>query len=121
MRQVLRSSRVRAFLSWTFSIFHSLISLIELASHPDVLEVTVIARAHPKWGERAMAFVILRPQAVSRWAGKDVEFEADLKKHARGRLPGFACPEWVKMVEELPKTSTGKIQKVRLRQMIAKL
>ncbi|KAI0672753.1 acetyl-CoA synthetase-like protein [Trametes maxima] len=93
----------------------------ELASHPDVLEVSVVARAHPKWGERPMAFVILHPQKAEKWTGRYAEFEQDLKKHARVRLPGFACPEWVSVVKELPKTSTGKIQKVQLRKLVAKL
>ncbi|KAI1783993.1 AMP-dependent synthetase and ligase [Ganoderma leucocontextum] len=93
----------------------------ELATHPDVLEVSVIARSHPKWGERAMAFVILHPQKGDKWAGRHAEFEKDLKAHARKRLPGFACPEWVAVVPELPKTSTGKIQKVELRKVVAKL
>ena len=74
----------------------------ELASHPDVLEVAVVARAHPRWGERPMAFVILHPQRASKWHGKHNTFEEDLKKHARTRLPGFACPEWVAVVEDLP-------------------
>ncbi|OJT03517.1 hypothetical protein TRAPUB_5796 [Trametes pubescens] len=93
----------------------------ELASHPDVLEVSVVARAHAKWGERPMAFVILHPQKAAKWKGRHAEFEQDLKKHARSRLPGFACPEWVSVVDELPKTSTGKIQKVQLRKLVAKL
>ncbi|KAI0823561.1 acetyl-CoA synthetase-like protein [Trametes gibbosa] len=93
----------------------------ELASHPDVLEVSVVARAHKKWGERPMAFVILHPQKAAKWAERHAEFEQDLKRHARNRLPGFACPEWVSVVEELPKTSTGKIQKVQLRKLVAKL
>ncbi|RPD66601.1 AMP-dependent synthetase and ligase [Lentinus tigrinus ALCF2SS1-6] len=93
----------------------------ELASHPDVLEVSVIARSHPKWGERPMAFVILHPQKAEKWAGRLAEFEKDLKAHARKRLPGFACPEWVSVVQELPKTSTGKIQKLELRKLVAKL
>ncbi|KAH9846084.1 acetyl-CoA synthetase-like protein [Lenzites betulinus] len=93
----------------------------ELASHPDVLEVSVVARAHEKWGERPMAFVILHPQKAARWTGRHAEFEENLKKHARSRLPGFACPEWVSVVDELPKTSTGKIQKVQLRKLVAKL
>lgn len=70
--------------------------------HPDVLETSVVARPHPKWGERAMAFVILRREAVDKWNGRHEEFAAELKKHARTRLPGFACPEWVQIVEELP-------------------
>ncbi|KAJ7293387.1 AMP-dependent synthetase and ligase [Mycena rebaudengoi] len=80
----------------------------ELASHPDVLEVTVVARQHVKWGERPHAFVILKSHSTS-------------KKHAKSRLPGFACPEWVQVVQELPKTSTGKILKTDLRKIVAKL
>lgn len=74
----------------------------ELASHADVLEVSVVARSHPKWGERPMAFVILKADAVNKWTGKHNEFGDDLKRHAKLRLPGFACPEWVNVVEELP-------------------
>lgn len=93
----------------------------ELANHPHVLEVSVVARPHVIWGERPMAFVILRPEFVSKWATDHVGFEVELKRHARERLPGFACPEWVQVVEELPKTSTGKILKSSLRKMVAKL
>jgi hypothetical protein len=75
---------------------------LELASHPHVLEVSVVARTHAKWGERPMAFVILHPQHRSRWNGRHNEFAEDLKKHAKTRLPGFACPEWVEVVQELP-------------------
>ncbi|THH29084.1 hypothetical protein EUX98_g5106 [Antrodiella citrinella] len=74
----------------------------ELATHADILEVTVVARPHPRWGERPMAFVILKSEAKQKWSGKDDVFSAELKKHARGRLPGFACPEWVKVVDNLP-------------------
>ncbi|KAF8640479.1 hypothetical protein AX17_000142 [Amanita inopinata Kibby_2008] len=93
----------------------------ELVTHPHVLEVCVVARQHPKWGERPMAFVILHPQHAAHWAGRHREFEQELKKHARERLPGFACPEWVSVVPELPKTSTGKILKTELRKVVAKL
>ncbi|KAH9928516.1 acetyl-CoA synthetase-like protein [Epithele typhae] len=93
----------------------------ELSTHPDVLEVSVVARAHPKWGERPMAFVLLHPGRADKWRGREAEFERDLKAHARKTLPGFACPEWVSVVEQLPKTSTGKIQKVELRKLVAKL
>ncbi|KAH7915387.1 hypothetical protein BJ138DRAFT_1141987 [Hygrophoropsis aurantiaca] len=93
----------------------------ELASHPHVLEVTVVARPHVKWGERPMAFVILRQEHASQWTGKHREFGEELKRHGRKRLPGFACPEWIEVVEELPKTSTGKILKTELRKRVAKL
>lgn len=75
---------------------------LELASHPDVLEVTVVARTHDKWGERPMAFVVLHPQLVSSWKGRHNDFGKELKAHAKERLPGFACPEWVEIVQELP-------------------
>jgi len=74
----------------------------ELASHPDILEVSVVARPHPKWGERPMAFVILNPQYADKWIGRYHEFSKNLKEYARTRLPGFACPEWVEVVPELP-------------------
>jgi len=74
----------------------------ELASHPNVLEVSVVARPHPKWGERPMAFVILNPQYADKWIGRHHEFSKNLKEYARTRLPGFACPEWVEVVPELP-------------------
>lgn len=74
----------------------------ELANHPHILEVSVVARKHPKWGERPMAFVILHPQHVAQWAGREDELSGAIKAHARKRLPGFACPEWVQVVSELP-------------------
>ncbi|TFY83397.1 hypothetical protein EWM64_g608 [Hericium alpestre] len=89
----------------------------ELATYPDILEVSVVAREHPKWGERPMAFVQLRPEAVKKWAGRHKEFAASLQEHVKERLPGFARPEWVTIVDELPKTSTGKILKTSLRRM----
>jgi acyl-coenzyme A synthetase/AMP-(fatty) acid ligase len=52
-----------------------------------------------------MAFVILNPHGVRKWKGKKEGFEMELKAFARGRLPGFASPEWVAVVQELPKTS----------------
>ena len=74
----------------------------ELVTHPDVLEVAVVARAHPKWGERPMAFVTLHPDKASKWENRQKDFEADLKVHARKALPGFATPEWVTIVPQLP-------------------
>jgi len=76
--------------------------ITELASHPDVFEVSVVGREHPMWGERPMAYVILHAKSALRWAGKHAEFSSLLKAHARQRLSGFATPEWVVVVEELP-------------------
>ena len=52
-----------------------------------------------------MAFVILNPHGERKWKDKEEAFEKELKTFARGRLPGFASPEWVAIVHELPKTS----------------
>jgi len=52
-----------------------------------------------------MAFVILNPHGKRKWKGKEEDFEKVLKAFSRGRLPGFASPEWVVVVDELPKTS----------------
>lgn len=49
-----------------------------------------------------MAFVILHKEAQQKWKGRQQDFGLELKKHARTRLPGFACPEWVEVVEDLP-------------------
>ena len=51
-----------------------------------------------------MAFVILHPARAGKWAGAAgaSAFERELKAHARKTLPGFACPEWVEVVETLP-------------------
>ncbi|KIJ45585.1 hypothetical protein M422DRAFT_75032 [Sphaerobolus stellatus SS14] len=91
----------------------------ELANHSHVLEAAVVAKSHPKWGERPAAFIVLNREGQEEWSGQHKEFEEHLKKSLKGKLPGFAIPEWVYVVEDLPKTSTGKIQKNRLRQIVA--
>ncbi len=75
--------------------------------HPDVLEVAVIGIPDPKWGEVPKAFVVPRPGANPT--------AEDIVKFCRERLAAFKCPKAVEF-GELPKTSTGKIQKFVLRQ-----
>ncbi|KAG8988351.1 hypothetical protein FRB90_002803 [Tulasnella sp. 427] len=65
-----------------------------------------------------MAFVVLHLDSAKKYERDAVEFVESLAQHARERLPGFARPEWVEVVEELPKTSTGKIQKNVLRDRV---
>lgn len=74
-----------------------------------------------QWGERPHAYVVLKPG--SSWHGKHAEFEASVKGGLRGKISAFAIPEWIEVVkpEDLPKTSTGKIQKVALRERVKKL
>src|SRR6478735_6375400 len=77
-----------------------------LYRHPAVLAAAVVAQPDPKWGESPCAFVELKPGA----AVTDVE----LIDHCRAHLARFKAPKRV-IFCELPKTSTGKIQKFLLR------
>jgi fatty-acyl-CoA synthase len=78
-----------------------------LYRHPAVLAAAVVARPDPRWGETPCAFVELKP-------GATVTAEA-LIEHCRGHLARFKVPKSV-VFGELPKTSTGKIQKFVLRE-----
>ncbi|MFZ9407222.1 MAG: acyl-CoA synthetase [Burkholderiaceae bacterium] len=88
-----------------------------LYKHPAVLAVGVVARPDAKWGETPLAFVELRPdRAPADQAGRDA-LAAELIAHCRSLLAGFKCPREVRFLE-LPKTSTGKIQKHLLRAQV---
>ncbi|MCC6314135.1 MAG: acyl-CoA synthetase, partial [Thermomicrobiales bacterium] len=78
-----------------------------ICAHPDVLEAAVIAIPDDFWGEVPKAFVVLKPgHALTA-----DEFIA----HCRTRLAGFKIPRAVAF-GELPKSSTGKVQKFALRE-----
>jgi fatty-acyl-CoA synthase len=77
-----------------------------LYRHPDVLAAAVVAKPDPRWGETPCAFVELK-------AGATVTQE-DIVAHCKKHLAGFKVPRAVVFCE-LPKTSTGKIQKFELR------
>ncbi|KAI3462241.1 hypothetical protein Pfo_018904 [Paulownia fortunei] len=78
-----------------------------LYKHPAVVEAAVVAMPHSKWGESPCAFVTLRNAAAVQ--------EAEIIQHSRKNLPHFMVPKKVQFMEELPKTSTGKVQKFQLR------
>ena len=77
-----------------------------LYRHPEVLAAAVVAKPDAKWGETPCAFVELK-------AGSQLTAEA-VVAHCRKHLAGFKVPKAV-VFGELPKTSTGKIQKFELR------
>ena len=79
-----------------------------LYKHPSVAMVAVVAKADEKWGETPCAFVELKP-GKSATADELIEF-------CRANLARFKCPRHV-VFAELPKTSTGKVQKFELRKM----
>ena len=80
-----------------------------LHAHPDVVAAAVVAAPHDHWGEVPHAFVELRPGANGD--------EAAMIAFCRERLAGFKTPKHVTF-GELPKTSTGKIQKFVLREQV---
>ena len=77
-----------------------------LMGHPDVLLAAVVAKPDEKWGEVPCAFVELKDGSSTS--------ETDLISFARQSLAGFKTPKRV-VFQQLPKTSTGKIQKFELR------
>lgn len=89
-----------------------------LSQHEAVLESAAIGIPDAKWGERPMMLVVLKP------AFKDRVAEADLCRFLllaaqNGIIPKYGVPDKVQIVEVLPKTSVGKINKIELRKLYA--
>jgi acyl-CoA synthetase (AMP-forming)/AMP-acid ligase II len=78
-----------------------------LTAHPDILEVAVIGVPSAEWGESPHAVVVLR-------AGSTLD-ETTLIEWSRGHLAHFKCPASVTFTDSLPRTASGKLQKVKLR------
>ena len=79
-----------------------------LYKHPAVAAAAVVAKPDAKWGETPCAFIEKRP-------GAEVT-ETEIIDYCKKKLARFKCPSQV-VFTELPKTSTGKIQKFKLRDM----
>jgi fatty-acyl-CoA synthase len=78
-----------------------------LYRHPAVLTAAVVAQPDPKWGETPRAYVELKPGATVT--------EEELRRFCRQHMAGFKVPKAI-VFGDLPKTSTGKIQKFALRE-----
>ncbi len=83
-----------------------------LYRHPDIMEAAVVAHPDEKWGEVPHAFVTPKPGAEERLT------EDDVIEYCRANMARFKAPRFVSFVQ-LPKTSTGKIQKYELRRRLA--
>jgi len=79
--------------------------------HPSVLACAVVAKPDPKWGETPLAFVEVKSGATAS--------QADLIAHCKTLLASYKVPKEIRF-EEIPKTSTGKIQKFQLRERAKK-
>ena len=80
-----------------------------LVSHPQVLEAAVVAKRDDEGLEKPKAFVVLQSGS-----GDDALKEA-LKAHVKDKVGKWKYPRWIDVVDELPKTATGKIQRFKLR------
>jgi len=89
------------------------ISSIEIESilfkHPSIMEAAVVARPDPQWGESPCAFVTLRESSVGNITSEEII------SYCRKNLPRYYVPKTIVFCE-LPKTSTGKVQKFKLRE-----
>jgi len=81
-----------------------------LITHPAVLEAAVVPEADPEGLLKPKAFVVLRP-------GADTEgLHEALKEYVKQKIGAWKYPRWIDVVETLPKTATGKIQRFKLRE-----
>lgn len=92
------------------------ISTIEVeqavVSYPDVSDCAVIGVPDEKWGERPRAYVVLRPEAP----GERDAVEQAIIAHCRAHIAGYKIPRDIRILDELPRTSTGKVRKNELRE-----
>ncbi len=82
----------------------------EIMSHPGVLEAAVVGVSHPKWQERPLALVVLRPESRDR-VGAD-----EIRNHLSKKFAKWQLPDIVEFVDSIPKTSVGKINKKVIRE-----
>ncbi|MFQ5437804.1 MAG: benzoate-CoA ligase family protein, partial [Paracoccaceae bacterium] len=80
-----------------------------LIAHADVLEAAVVAKTDDEGLEKPKAFVVLKPGASGDGLAET------LKEQVKEKIGKWKYPRWVEMVDELPKTATGKIQRFKLR------
>jgi acyl-coenzyme A synthetase/AMP-(fatty) acid ligase len=84
-----------------------------VGTHPEVAEVAVLAEPDPELTNRLHAVVVLREEP-----GDESELVDRLVRHCRDRLPGYMVPSRIHVVASLPKTSTGKIARAELPDLV---
>ncbi len=86
-----------------------------ISQHPAVLEAAAIGVPDAKWGERPALVIVLRPDAKGKVTPEEVR--AFMAKCAEeGKIPKYGVPDKYLFVDEIPKTSVGKINKIALRE-----
>jgi acyl-CoA synthetase (AMP-forming)/AMP-acid ligase II len=83
-----------------------------VGGHRAVAEIAVVGEPDPHWGQVVTAVVVLRD-------GHGAPSAAEVKEHCRGRLASYKVPQRIVVVESLPRSPVGKIDKLRLREILA--
>ena len=81
-----------------------------LMAHPSVLEAAVVAHRDAEGLEKPRAFIVLKDGQAAD------DLAETLKDFVKDRIGKWKYPRWVEVVDDLPKTATGKIQRFKLRQ-----
>jgi benzoate-CoA ligase family protein len=82
-----------------------------LVEHPKVLEAAVVGRSDDEGLTKVEAWVVLPDHRHVSEA-----LAGELRTHCKNRLAPYKCPKWIRFIEQLPKTATGKVQRFKLRQ-----
>jgi fatty-acyl-CoA synthase len=88
-----------------------------IMGHPEVAEAAVIALPHEKWGERPLACLVLKAGVAQSSAVPSPELLNGLTKQLKAQFLSWQLPEAYVVVDAIPRTSTGKFWKAKLREM----
>jgi fatty-acyl-CoA synthase len=83
-----------------------------LMAHPAIAEAAVIAIAHEKWTERPLACIVFKRGQTAT--------PGELNEHLSSTFPKWQLPERYEVIDAIPRTSTGKFWKLKLRERFAK-
>jgi fatty-acyl-CoA synthase len=87
-----------------------------MSQHEAVQESAAIGVADEKWGERPLMIVTLKPRFKDKVSANDLK--QFMKKWAEeGKLPSYGVPDRYEFIDQIPKTSVGKLDKKELRKM----
>jgi acetyl-CoA synthetase len=87
-----------------------------LIKHPAVANVAVVPKPDPERGNIVKAYIVLT-SGIERNREADDKLIAELQTHVRGKLAPYEYPKEIEFINELPMTTTGKVQRRVLRMM----